>query len=398
MVKNRYYYAWFLFSLISLTALGFIGIGLPFRGDERHIVETIRLFAKNLNFGTIKNYPEVTPPFFFIFYAMFAKIFGQSIESLRFLTLIISFITWQVLYFLNFYFTKNYKHSFLLSILIIVNPYFFGTSLFVFTDMLTILLSFYAIISFLKDRFYPYLIFSMLAILCRQYAIIFPLSVIIFSFLDFFKHRQLNKKYFIGSGITFIPLIMLFFVWGNIAPVSGMSKWVISDSHFYNISYLNTYITFSVIYLLPLIIIFLYRQIKFSKTDIGIAIILSLFLMLFPINVSAATLQQTDIRTVGIVHIGLIRIFGENTLILKIVLLIFLLIGCYINVTIINGLINCTKNKLFNKEIVATIIWLLFLIIMPFSYQVWEKYLSLVLPFLALSFYLNIYPSKKHIT
>nr|HMN26242.1 hypothetical protein [Ignavibacteriaceae bacterium] len=52
---------WFIFSLLTLSISGILFIKLPFRGDERHIVETIRLFADNFTFNTIKDYPEVTP-------------------------------------------------------------------------------------------------------------------------------------------------------------------------------------------------------------------------------------------------------------------------------------------------------------------------------------------------
>jgi 4-amino-4-deoxy-L-arabinose transferase-like glycosyltransferase len=120
MNKIKPYPIWLIFSLISLTLIGIISLKLPFRGDERHIVETIRLFADNFNFNTIYDYPEVTPPFFFIFYALWAKVFGSSTESLRLLTLILSFITWQLVFFLNSYFIKKGFHALFLSLLIII--------------------------------------------------------------------------------------------------------------------------------------------------------------------------------------------------------------------------------------------------------------------------------------
>ena len=87
-----------------------------------------------------------------MFYALWAKIFGASTESLRILTLIISFITWQLVYYLFHLFVKKEFHALLLSLLVVINPYFFGTSVFVFTDMLTILLVLAAIISFIKNK------------------------------------------------------------------------------------------------------------------------------------------------------------------------------------------------------------------------------------------------------
>lgn len=391
MKKLKTFHIWFIFSLVFLTVDVTLSIRLPFRGDERHIVNTIKLFTTNLSFETIKNYPEVTPPFFFVFYATWAKIFGSSIESLRILTLIISLIAWQLVFYLISLFVKNKIHVLLLSLLIIINPYFLGTSVFVFTDMLTILLCLSAVILFLKDRYYSFLIFCSLAILCRQYAIIFPLSIIVISIINLLNGKPINKRYIFGTIFALLPLMILFFIWGNIAPSNGIQKWVVPSLHFYNVSYINTYITFSIVYLLPLIIVFLYKKIGFNLSNVGIALIIFLILLQFPITPSAAALLQTDIRTVGFAHIALRKLLGEESLMLKITLGVLLFLGCYINVVLIKYFLMEIKNKIYRKEMIFIIIWILFLIVMPFSYQVWEKYLLLVLPFLVLNIYKNIY-------
>ena len=221
MKKLSAYQIWFFFSLSALSILGIYSLNLPFRGDERHIIETIKLFTDNFNYSTINNYPEVTPPFFYMFYALWAKIFGASVESLRILTLIISFITWQLVFLLNKQFAKKDLHILLLSLLIVANPYFFGTSVFVFTDILTILLTLSALISFIKDRVYLFTIFSMLAILCRQYAVIFPIAVMIFYAISYLKHQPINRFFLIGSFLSFIPLVILIIIWESISPASG---------------------------------------------------------------------------------------------------------------------------------------------------------------------------------
>lgn len=391
MKKLTPYQIWFIFSLVSLTVIGILSIRLPFRGDEKHIVDTIKLFASSLSFETIKNYPEVTPPFFFIFYAIWAKIFGLTIESLRILTLIISLVTWQLVFYLISLFVKKNIHVLLLSFLLIINPYFLGTSVFVFTDMLTIMLCLSAVILFLKDKYYSFLIFCSLAILCRQYAIIFPLSIIAFSIINLLNRKPINKRYIFGTIFTFLPLMILFFIWGNIATSNGIQKWIVPTPHFYNVSYITTYVTFSVVYLFPLVITFLYKKMEFNLLNVGIALIVCIILLQFPIAPSAAAISQTDIRTVGFAHIALRKLLGEESLILKITLGLLLFIGCYINVVLIKYFLMEIKNKIYRKEMIFIIIWILFLITMPFSYQVWEKYLLLVLPFLVLSIYQNIY-------
>ena len=311
MNKIKPYHIWFAFSLIALTLIGIFSLKLPFRGDERHIVETIKIFADNFNLNTIKDYPEVTPPFFFMFYALWAKIFGASTESLRILTLIISFITWQLVYYFFHLFVKKEFHALLLSLLVVINPYFFGTSVFVFTDMLTIMLSLAAIISFIKNKIILFIIFSALAILCRQYAVIIPDWQLYFILLFNYKiDKLISRKFIIGSLLTFLPLLVLFGIWKNISPASGIEKWIIPNSSFYNLDYINTYITFSVIYIFPLAMVF-FRKIKFSYLSLSIAFALAIVLSLFPVKASMATLQFTDYKTVGFVHQAFVELLGK---------------------------------------------------------------------------------------
>lgn len=385
---------WFIFSLITLSITGIVFIKLPFRGDERHIVETINLFANNFSFSTVKDYPEVTPPFFYMFYALGAKIFSSSTESLRILTLIISFITWQSIFFLIQLFVKKDIHALLLSLLIVINPYFFGTSVFVFTDMFTIMLVLLSIISFIKEKLFFFLIFSNLAILSRQYAVIIPTAIIVYSLLNYKNNNKTARNNIVASLLSFIPLVILFAIWKNISPASGIEKWVVPNSSFYNLDYINTYITFSVIYIFPLVLVFL-SKIKLNYISILIAFIITILLALFPIKPSSATLEFTDYKTVGIVHQWLTEFLGYESFGLKIILWIFLFSGCYIIIEIIKRFYLQVKSKFYGKELIFPVLWFLFLLIMPFSYQVWEKYLTMILPFYVLSIYLILCPIQQ---
>ena len=388
---------WFIFSLLTLSISGILFIKLPFRGDERHIVETIRLFADNFTFNTIIDYPEVTPPFFYMFYALWAKLFSSSTESLRLLTLLISLITWQLIFYLIQLLVKKDIHALLLSLLIVINPYFFGTSVFVFTDMFTIMLVLLAIISFIKNKLFLFFIFSTLAILSRQYAVIIPAAVIVYSLLTYKNDTITNRNNIIASLISFIPLIILFAIWKNISPASGIEKWIVPNVFFYNLDYINTYITFSVIYIFPLALIF-FSKIKLNYKRFFIAFSITILLAVFPVKPSLATLEFTDYKTVGIVHQVFAEFFGYGSLGLKIILWIFLFAGCYINIEIMKKFYLQVKSKSYNKELILPLLWFLFLLIMPLSYQVWEKYLTMILPFYLLSIYLLIYPIENKFT
>jgi len=393
MNKIKPYFIWLIFSLFTLTLIGIISLKLPFRGDERHLVETIKLFTENFSFNTIKDYPEVTPPFFFIFYSLWAKIFSSSTESLRILTLIISFITWQLVYYLFQLFTRKNYHTLLLSLLVVINPYFLGISVFVFTDMLTILFSLVAVISFIKNKILLLIFFAALAILCRQYSVIIPVAVIIYSLLNYKNNIITSRNYIIGSLVTFLPLVTLFVIWKNISPAMGVEKWIVPNSSSYNLDYINTYLTFSIIYIFPFAILF-FKKIKLNYPALFTAFVFTILISFFPIKTSIATLEFTDYKTVGFIHQAIVEIIGFDIILLKMVLWLLLFVGCYITAELLKRFYINIKANSFDNEIIFTLFWILFLLIMPFSYQVWEKYLTMILPYFIITIYLFIYPVK----
>jgi hypothetical protein len=189
-------------------------------------------------------------------------------------------------------------------------------------------------------------------------------------------------------------LLVLFVIWKNISPASGIEKWIIPNSSFYNLDYINTYITFSIIYIFPLVLVF-FKKIRFSLSSILIALPITIFLSLFPVKTSIATLEFTDYKTLGFVHQALVELLGNEGLWLKFILAFLLLVGCYINTELLKRFYVYIKNKFLEKEMIFALLWILFLLIMPISYQVWEKYLTMILPFFILSIYLLLYPNQK---
>src|SRR5690606_5748717 len=113
-------------------------------------------------------------------------------------------------------------------------PYFLGMSAHVFTDMLTINFILISMLSFFNNNFIYFTIFSTMAILTRQYAIIFPAGVLIYSVLNIKNLSTTNKKFIFAAIVSLIPILILFAVWQNISPKSGIEKWFIQNSNTYN--------------------------------------------------------------------------------------------------------------------------------------------------------------------
>lgn len=381
---------WAIISLFAVTIISFVTIQLPFRGDERHFIETIKIFSDNFNLKTLKDYPEVTPPFFYVLFALWSKIFGYSVESLRIFNSFISFIAWILVFRLNEYFIKEKKLLFLYTVITVLNPYFLGMSGYVFTDMLTISLVLLTLISFFQRKYFYFAFFSALSMLTRQYAVIFPVSVILYSLLSYRKDTSENKKFILASLSSLIPILVLFVIWGSISPKSGKEIWIIPNANLYNLDYINSYMSFSILYCLPAIILIL-KKLRINYKMIILSIVFSIIISLFPIKTSLATLTFTDYKTIGFAHVMLTEIFGLESITIIIFTGILLLLSTYININIISSIVKRIKAVSYENYLIFYFVWIIFLAVMPFSYQVWEKYFVMVQPFFLLSIYLFIY-------
>ncbi len=391
MKKFNVSLVWLIFSLTVLLTLSFFYWHTPPHADERHFIETIKIFSESNNLSIIKDYPEITPPLFYILFSFWSKLSGFSVESLRTLNLFISVIVWQLIFNLIRKITIRTKVTFLLSILLIANPYIIGISVFVYNDNLMLLFILSGVISFLGDK--PMLtgLFFSLALLTRQYSIIFPIALFFYSIITSLVEKELKKDFLLSSAISTLPILVLFIYWQGLAPQSGLEYWVIKNRSFYSIDYINSYITYSTFYLLPLIIFFPYKK-EFRKSVFIISILLSIILSFFPIKPSLATLFQTEVTTIGYGHKLLKMILGDRDLLVGIFHSILLLAGSYTTIYLLYDSVMKVKTGRCEKEIFFTLSWIIFLLVMPFSFQVWEKYLVMILPF----YLIAIYQSMNH--
>jgi hypothetical protein len=318
----------------------------------------------------------------YVLYAGWGKIFGSSTEVLRLFSLLVALVCWQILYRFNRLVTGQSSYAWLLSFIIVINPYFVGTSVFVYTDMLSLLFCLLAINSLIRGRAVTFSICLAAALMCRQYTIIFPLAYTLFWCLARLRGRPYPVRFLLGALFSVIPLLFLFLYWGNIAPESGLQKWYVQEGVAFSFSAVTTYMTFSVVYLAPLIIWGLSRfAIRF--TDLIVALCGSLWFLVFPVAPSLTALTQTKINTVGLAHRALQWSLGEGVLLNSALWLCFY-VGCLITLLVVKSLLTDYKKRVVDERTFFALVWMFFLIVMPFSYQIWEKYLLMVLPFLGL--------------
>ncbi len=388
---------WLLFPLaFILLFTAFIvltDLEYPFRGDEGHFISTVELFGDNYNPRTALDYPEVTGPLFYYMYASWGKLTGFSPADLRIFNMLLSAITLILIYLLYGKVLRDLKIVLPGILLLLLNPYFPGLSMHVFTDMPSLL--FIVLIAFAVYIGNPLLLVlsTACALLIRQYSVFMVISAVLYFAILYRIRGRFRAGSFIALTCGAVPLLVMMLLWKGMAPPSGIVRWVIDDGSVYRLRYIYIYIIFMAVSLFPLLL-YAYRILLKNRMVILSGFLLSLTYFFFPVHSSFVTLEQTEGTTVGLMH-SFIRGILNNYYLEQFVLWIFCWAGFITLVGIIRTDIARMKTGEWDFGHFLTLTVIVFLVIMPFSYQVWEKYLVVVLPFILLRLLMMIGANRK---
>ena len=372
-------------SAVFLVATGVFFLQWPFWGDEQHFIETIRLFGHLPLFEVIRDYPEVTTPLFYFVFASWGHFFDFSVSSLRIFSLVIAWINYLMLFVTVSQCIKDKRLAILVCLSVLLNPYILGLSIFVFTDMLTLLFVLVSVSAYARGHMFVCAFSIACAMLCRQYAVIFLAAMFSLEMWRMVKVPFLieSTKGVLLLSFAAIPLCLLFLLWGGISPPSGVAKWVMVRSVVWKPHALLTYIGFLSIYLIPF---FILTRFSFSRTFqwLLLSFVLGGTYFIFGIEPSAEQ-RANGIDTVGLAH-RLIKLLAAHVQFIRlegIVLYVSISFGFYVLITIIRD--DVRKLSVWQgsnaHHFVLSLSLYLFLVVMPFSYQIWEKYLVMILPF-----------------
>ena len=365
-----------------------VGLNHSLWGDEKYFVATIKWFGENFAFKSITDYDQVTGPLIYVLYAVWGKITSFEIYDLRLLSLIFSAVTLFLIFRLYIAVLLSKSKSLLLIIVLMLNPYMWGLSFFVFTDIPALCF----LILFAWGVYYnkPMVQFTaaMLALLSRQYAIYLVLAASLYQLVSLIKGERIQKKIFLAISLSCIPLFIPVLIWGAIAPPLCIKRWYETDNRIFHLDHITTYITFIAAYLFPILFI-LWRRLLENKILVLISFILSGWYFLFPIQPSYASLANTQYDTVGLLHRG-IKYFTGGSLLEGMLLWLLFFIGLVVLINIVYLDIKRFQNGEWDYSHFLTLSIIFFLLLMVFSYQVWEKYLIMILPFILLRLMLII--------
>ena len=353
--------------------------------DENIFIPTIQLFYEHPTLETLKTYPEIPGPLTFVMYAAWAKLVGFSTFRLRLFSIAIA----AAVFFLIFSIVKKGSgsalHGYLAMLLCMANPYMAGLSIFVFTDMamlLFMLLTYKAV-----DAKSPVLVFLFMAcaLLCRQYAGIMYGAIIAFSGLTWLQSRQrIDLALITATLLSMVPMICLFLLWGGIAPKAGLEKYISNYDLKFG-SYLVFYTATWWIYLLPAIL--WKAKTLFNSKLLGFASLSGIFIYpFFPVTISEWTKADSCYTTNGYVH-RIIRAVTGEFIGEHILFALLFCIGLYLLLRIGKNTLDDIRQRRIGLPLLSNLMMLAFLCLMPLQYQVWEKYLVMILPFMLFGFF-----------
>ncbi len=380
MFFNWYKVSWFVICAVVLVTMAVTVLHRPAWGDEVHILKTIHLFGTSRWFQVVRDYPEVTPPLFYAVYATWGNIFGQDLATLRVLSLLLAAAVFSLLFSVVYHFVQNSKTTLILCLCFLLNPYVLGICGFVFTDLLTLLFVLCAVFAFQKEHFELAAVFIGLGMLCRQYVLFFSLAMWATILVRDLNGRSNNRRclrFAVTTMVSTLPLFACMYLWKGIAPPMGAKPFIIPNGALWNPSALSTYLVFSGIYLLPIVLVIARRSAQHWKLLLP-AMGIGTYSLLFPVKASPATRAQTSYDTVGLVHRGIEHLVGHG-LIETMIFFVFCTLGSWILIVCVLQDIADLRQGTPGNPVLGSFCFYAFLVVMPFSYQVWEKYLVLVL-------------------
>lgn len=354
--------------LVWPIALWIAARDFPPWGDEIHFLDTVRMFGAGVSLDLLRRYPEMSGPLPFLTYGAWGHLVGFSTAALRLLT---PFIAWAVtsLWFLFF---MRHLRSPIASIvgvaILVLNPYFLGLSVFVFTDMLALLGLVMVAFGIQSRRAWMVAAGIAVATCSRQYLAFLAPAVIVAAWLV----RSGAPRWRLGTAafVGMLPLGALIWLWeGGLAPVNSLREVFLSERVHFNPHALSLYIAAPGAYLAPLVIPAAWKA---GLRVWAVATVGALLVWLAPIQPSIVQTRM-GIATVGFMHRAAVALLPPGM-----VNVVFMAFAVVTLAAVLSAGGQIVKEWRTGTLLpIDGFLWaaaICFLLLMPFSYMPWEKY------------------------
>jgi len=336
-------------------------------GDEEHYLATVQLFGRGLSLDLLRSYPEMTAPLTFLVYGAWGHIAGFDTPSLRLLSVCLSWAaasTWWLVLRLE---CGRTPWTIGALALLVLNPYFVGLSIFVFTDMLALCGLALTALGVSRDR--PWLVAAGvgMATLTRQYLVFLVPAV---ALADMLRRSGRRGRLLTASAAGLLPLAALVVLWGvSLSPDNSLRRDYLFGGLRFDPHALSLYVSLPGLYLLPLM---LPRLARTSWRVWALAAPLAATVWLFTIEPSAAQLREGR-TTVGFLHKALTASLPP----VFVTAVFWAGATCGLAWAISAAPRAWQQWRAARNQPAAGFPWMAaaaFLLVMPFSYLPWEKY------------------------
>jgi hypothetical protein len=352
--------------------------------DEHHYIKTVQLFVNSFSPATMKSYAEMHPPLGYMLYALTGIALGDRVWVYRLFTMACAIAALWTLFAIMRRIMRRDLPALAITALFMANPYVVGLSVFVFCDIPGMLFLLLALLAAFDKRYWLFGVMAALSLLCRQFNVYAPAAVALWALLD--PQTALLKeklRFSIAALLCLCPLIGVFVFWGDIAPPNGMHYWNPSRVQGFHPEFTVAYVAMFAVYCAP-VAAFAAKCI-FTKWRTAAALAVGTLYFLFPIRPSPLAIEQAGKYTVGFFDRLLMALTHGNTALRDGFYYLSFVAGLALLSWCVQTTVRAvrTQSPRYRALLLLGLLTLLFLAVLTFTFVMWEKYLIIILPFLA---------------
>jgi hypothetical protein len=341
-----------------------LGPNRPYPGDELRFIETSRGFAQGLTLDLLTHYPEMSGPLPFLYFGVWGRCFGWELATMRLGALAVGFVALLFLFVCLRDEWGRARTAGLVGAYLCLNPYVATLSVFVYTDMISVLFVLLAWWAWRRGWTVALFLAVAGAMLCRQYLIFLPLALLV-------QARLRAPRVSLATLAGLLPIGALLALWRGLAPDSPVRAWYVTQAPVFQTSAFLGYTGLLFLYLAPLAI-WRWRWLLPPQPWLWCAPAGAAVLSLaFPVRPSVSSLRQ------GIPAVGLLDRALQAAVESGAARDLFYAVSAAAGTLLLIRLARQARSHFPSLAVVA------FLLVMPWSYLYWEKYFLPVLPFAA---------------
>lgn len=361
-------------------ALPFVVVFALTRFDHPIHSDEVFFYRLTLEFGThtfpsmqfLRTYDHTVTPLVFIVFGLLGRAIGFDLWKMRAVIALLSCFT--LLLFHRLCRVRCIQTSpwlpFYATAVLAFSPYYFGASIYYYTDIPCLFAMMVATTCYLADRPLTGGIASGAALLTRQFSLFLPAAYALAS-LTKTRGPRLDLRRGALLLVPFGMVLPLIVLWGGLSPQNRFREMVQQVGYFHP-AFVNYLVLATGVYCLPLAILRLRTLFQWQRLLL-VLLLAPLFWIAIP-QPNAAVLNL-PVETLGYLDIALTTVFGDHK---TLPYFLLWLLGCLILYEVFQA--ERTDPERFIPFAIGG-----FFLMNLFVYMVWDKYLLMVLPFVLLS-------------